>query len=131
MSKTTTTLENGTTIEITESNNTITVEAEVPRRALATQEKVTCNNSTITETLKNAGIEVGSLISGTTISNSKSDTELNGRWTFEAPRTTTTTKKTTTKKTTTKRTTRTTGGTKTTKAKKEEEVSKSGTDKLL
>jgi hypothetical protein len=105
MSKTkTTTLENGIIIEIIAAENTITVEAEVPNRALATQRKVTCNNNTITRTLEEEGIEVGALISGTTISNSKSGTKLNGRWTFEVPKTTTTT----TTKATTKATTKTT-----------------------
>jgi len=101
MSKTkTTTLENGIIIEIITAENTITVEAEVPNRALATQRKVTCNNNTITRTLEEEGIEVGALISGTTISNSKSGTKLNGRWTFEVPKTTTTTTTTRTKATT-------------------------------
>jgi len=101
MSKTkTTTLENGIIIEIVTTENTITVEAEVPNRALATQRKVTCNNNTITRTLEEEGIEVGTLISGTTISNSKSGTKLNGRWTFEVPKTTTTTTTTRTKATT-------------------------------
>ena len=102
MSKTkTTTLENGIIIEIIAAENTITVEAEVPNRALATQRKVTCNNNTITRTLEEEGIEVGALISGTTISNSKSGTKLNGRWTFEVPKTTTTTRTKATTKTTT------------------------------
>jgi len=102
MSKTkTTTLENGIIIEIVTTENTITVEAEVPNRALATQRKVTCNNNTITRTLEEEGIEVGTLISGTTISNSKSGTKLNGRWTFEVPKTTTTTRAKATTKTTT------------------------------
>ena len=102
MSKTkTTTLENGIIIEIIAAENTITVEAEVPNRALATQRKVTCNNNTITRTLEEEGIEVGALISGTTISNSKSGTKLNGRWTFEVPKTTTTTTTKATTKTTT------------------------------
>lgn len=122
MSKTNiTTLENGTTIEVVKSGNTVTVEASVPTRVLAIQKKVTCTLNAIVDALREENVVLGALLesTGTTISNSKRGFEPNGRWVFETPTTKTarTNSRAKTKKTNTN--------------KKTTKVPVTGTDKLL
>ncbi len=83
----TTVLENGTTVNITEGETTVVVEASVPKRILARDPKAACSTAMIVDTLNDQGVKVGGILSGTSlISNSKQDKETNGRWIFETPR---------------------------------------------
>lgn len=83
----TTILENGTTVNITEGETTVVVEASVPKRILARDPKAACSTAMIVDTLNDQGVKVGGILSGTSlISNSKQDKETNGRWIFETPR---------------------------------------------
>ena len=84
----TTVLENGTTVNITEGETTVVVEATVPKRILARDPKAACSTAMIVDTLSDQGVKVGGILSGTSllISNSKQDKETNGRWIFETPR---------------------------------------------
>ncbi len=83
----TTILENGTTVNITEGETTVVVEAAVPKRIMARDPKAACSTAMIVDTLNDQGVKVGGILSGTSlISNSKQDKETNGRWIFETPR---------------------------------------------
>jgi hypothetical protein len=116
-------LENGTTINITEADGNIVVEASVPTRILARDPKAACSTSMIVEALQEQGVETGTILSGAnqTLSNSKKSKETNGRWIFETPR----------KARAKSRKNSRTAPRKEQPATKTEEVSKSRTNKLL